>query len=110
MPRPIPAMMAIKTMGVASPATGTVEPRTARLMVDMQFQADLLGCDLRRPQNTETTSLGAAYLAGLATGFWSNTDELLALRESDDVFSRRMDATRVDVLLAGWHDAVRRTI
>jgi len=76
----------------------------------MQFQADLLGCDLRRPQNTETTSLGAAYLAGLATGFWSNTDELLALRESDDVFSRRMDATRVDVLLAGWHDAVRRTI
>ena len=60
--------------------------------------------------DTETTSLGAAYLAGLATGFWSNTDELLALRESDDVFSRRMDATRVDVLLAGWHDAVRRTI
>lgn len=76
----------------------------------MQFQADLLGCELRRPQNTETTSLGAAYLAGLATGFWSGTDELLALRESDDVFSRRMDVAQADALLARWHEAVRRTI
>ena len=76
----------------------------------MQFQADLLGCELRRPQNTETTSLGAAFLAGLATGFWSGTDELRALRESDDVFTRSMDPARVQVLLAGWHEAIRRTI
>ncbi|MGI6229993.1 MAG: glycerol kinase GlpK [Tractidigestivibacter sp.] len=76
----------------------------------MQFQADILGCELRRPQNTETTSLGAAYLAGLATGFWSGTDELRALRETDDRFFRRMDPERADELLAGWHDAVRRVM
>lgn len=57
----------------------------------MQFQADLLGCELRRPRNTETTSLGAAYLAGLATGFWSGTEELRGLRSSDEVFRRSME-------------------
>lgn len=76
----------------------------------MQFQADLLGCELRRPANLETTSLGAAYLAGLATGFWSGTDELRGLRASDDVFRRQMDEARAEALLAGWHDAVRRTL
>lgn len=76
----------------------------------MQFQADLLGCELLRPANTETTSLGAAYLAGLASGFWGGTDELRGLRSDDDVFRRTMDPTRVDALLAGWHDAVRRVL
>ena len=76
----------------------------------MQFQADLLGCELRRPQNLETTSLGAAYLAGLATGFWSGTDELLGLRAGDDVFSRERDGAWAEAHLSGWHDAVRRTI
>ena len=76
----------------------------------MQFQADLLGCELRRPANTETTSLGAAYLAGLASGFWSGTDELRGLRDTDDVFRRAMEPERVDALLAGWHDAVRRVL
>ena len=76
----------------------------------MQFQADLLGCELRRPANTETTSLGAAYLAGLASGFWGNTDELRGPRETDDVFRRTMEPERVDALLAGWHDAVRRVL
>ena len=76
----------------------------------MQFQADLLGCELRRPANLETTSLGAAYLAGLATGFWSGTDELRGLRASDDVFCRQMDEAQAEALLAGWHDAVRRTL
>lgn len=76
----------------------------------MQFQADLLGCELRRPANTETTSLGAAFLAGLYTGFWGGTDELRGLRAADDVFRRAMDPERVDALLAGWHDAVRRVL
>ncbi len=76
----------------------------------MQFQADLLGCELHRPQNLETTSLGAAYLAGLATGFWSGTDELRGLRTTDDVFTRKMDVAQADQLLAGWHKAVERTI
>lgn len=76
----------------------------------MQFQANLLGCELRRPQNLETTSLGAAYLAGLVTRFWSGTDELRGLRDGDDVFRREKDSAWADEHLAGWHDAVRRTI
>ena len=60
--------------------------------------------------DTETTSLGAAFLAGLASGFWCGTDELVALRETGDVFRRTMDPARVDALLAGWHDAVRRVM
>ena len=76
----------------------------------MQFQADLLGCELRRPQNIETTSLGAAYLAGLAVGFWSGTDELRQLRTTDDVFGRKMAEEQVEGYLAGWKDAVRRTL
>lgn len=76
----------------------------------MQFQADLLGCELHRPANLETTSLGAAYLAGLGTGFWSGTDELRGLRATDDVFTRSMDVAAAEKLLEGWHVAVRRTI
>ena len=76
----------------------------------MQFQADLLGCELRRPQNIETTSLGAAYLAGLAVGFWSGTDELRNLRSTDDVFRRTMAPEKVEGYLAGWKEAVRRTL
>jgi len=76
----------------------------------MQFQADLLGCELRRPQNIETTSLGAAYLAGLAAGFWSGTDELRNLRTTDDVFGRKMALDKVETYLAGWKEAVHRTL
>ncbi len=76
----------------------------------MQFQADVSRRTLHRPQNVETTALGAAYLAGLACGYWSGTDELRALRDSDDVFEPQMDAARAEELLAGWDSAVRRTI
>ncbi|MBP3894133.1 MAG: glycerol kinase GlpK [Atopobiaceae bacterium] len=76
----------------------------------MQFQADLLGCELRRPQNIETTSLGAAYLAGLAVGYWKDVDELRQLRTTDDVFNRKMPLEQVDGYLAGWKEAVRRTL
>lgn len=76
----------------------------------MQFQADLLGCELRRPQNIETTAMGAAYLAGLAVGFWKDTDELRSLRSTDDIFERKMDEARVERYLAGWADAVRRAL
>jgi len=74
----------------------------------MQFQADLLGCELRRPANVETTSLGAAYLAGLTCGFWSGTEELRGLRASDEVFSRTMPDATVNELVDGWHRAVAR--
>ena len=76
----------------------------------LQFQSDLLGCRIRRPQNVETTALGAAYLAGLQTGFWSGTDELCRMRADDDVFEKQMDDGKIAELLAGWKDAVQRTV
>jgi glycerol kinase len=76
----------------------------------IQFQSDILERTLHRPQNRETTAMGAAYLAGLATGFWSGIDELRSLRSSDDVFTPKMDAEKRAELLDGWHEAIRRTI
>jgi glycerol kinase len=76
----------------------------------MQFQADILDRTLHRPQNIETTALGAAYLAGLACGYWSGADELASLRANDDVFVPQMDRSRADELLHGWAKAVHRTI
>lgn len=76
----------------------------------LQFQSDILHTKILRPQNTETTALGAAYLAGLASGFWKGTDELKQLRSTDDVFTPNMDEEKVQRLLAGWKDAVSRTM
>ena len=76
----------------------------------MQFQADILGCGVKRPCNTETTALGAAFLSGLTTGFWSGTEELRSLRCEDAVFTPCMDRGSVERLLAGWKDAVSRTL
>lgn len=75
----------------------------------MQFQADLLRTPLARPQNTETTALGAAYLAGLCTGFWKSVGELCALRAGDTSFSPDMPEQTRAALLEGWHEAVART-
>ena len=76
----------------------------------MQFQADILGTQVRRPQNVETTALGAAFLAGLTTGFWQSIEDLKALRSSDDVFEPAMEQARVEELKAGWKEAIRRTL
>jgi glycerol kinase len=95
--------------GVRCPSsTWTAAPRATAS--SCSSRRHVLGASIRRPKNTETTSLGAAYLAGLASGFWSGIDELKALRETDDVFRRQMDPQRVDKLVAGWHDAVRRVM
>lgn len=73
----------------------------------MQFQSDVLGCELHRPACLETTALGAAYLAGLSGGFWKNVDELSALHADGTRFTPQMaDQTR-ESLLEGWHQAVR---
>ena len=74
----------------------------------LQFQADIINTKIRRPQNTETTALGAAFLAGLTCGFWNNTDELKSLRSNDDIFEPSMPAEKVEELLAGWAAAVSR--
>ena len=74
----------------------------------MQFQADVLGVPVVRPRVTETTALGAAYLAGLATGFWSSAKELRAGRSSDVRFEPRMSAEERTARRAQWQKAVDR--
>ncbi len=76
----------------------------------MQFQSDVLKTPLCRPQNRETTALGAAYLAGLTTGFWKSTEDLLALRSGDSRYNPNMEDARHMELIAGWHEAVARTV
>ncbi len=74
----------------------------------MQFQADMLGVSLRRPANAETTALGAAFLAGLSTGFWPDTAALSALREGEERFLPTFDDAARATRLARWRDAVAR--
>lgn len=75
----------------------------------MQFQADVLDCEVRRPMIRETTALGAAYLAGLAVGVWNDTDEIRKLWNCDTVFQSQMKAERREKLLRDWHRAVERS-
>jgi len=74
----------------------------------MQFQADVLGVPVVRPQVTETTALGAAYLAGLATGFWTGPQELRTQREGDVRFEPRMGSGERTERRAVWQKAVGR--
>jgi glycerol kinase len=74
----------------------------------MQFQADILGCRLVRPADTETTALGAAYLAGLATGVWKSTEEVEQFWRAEKTFEPQMSQTQRDELFAGWKAAVRK--
>ncbi len=75
----------------------------------MQFQADVLGCRVVRPQDNETTALGAAYLAGLAVGYWSSLAEVESFWKADRVFEPAMPHSQRDALWAGWQAAVART-
>ena len=74
----------------------------------MQFQADLLGVPVVRPKVTETTALGAAYLAGLAVGFWRDTAEIVANWQVDRRFEPAMARDQAAALTAGWDKAVAR--
>ncbi len=75
----------------------------------MQFQADLLGVKVRRPAVAETTALGAAYLAGLAVGFWSDISEIADQWALDREFCPAVDARTTDTLYTHWLKAVERT-
>jgi len=75
----------------------------------MQFQADLLGVPVVRPKVTETTALGAAYLAGLAVGYWSGLDEIAAQWQVERVFEPAMGREQVDALRGDWDRAVGRS-
>ena len=76
----------------------------------MQFQADISACPIHRPVIRETTALGAAYLAGLATGVWKDRDELRQLWQCDRVYTPQMEETARQALLAGWNKAVGRSL
>ena len=75
----------------------------------MQFQADILGVPVVRPQVAETTALGAAYAAGLAVGFWQNLEDLRANWQVDKTWKPKMDSQYQAKLYAGWKKAVTRT-
>ena len=75
----------------------------------MQFQADILGAAVLRPKIRETTALGAAYLAGLATGFWSGLEEIGGLWARDAEYRPEMDGTRREKLLTDWRRAVEHS-
>ncbi len=76
----------------------------------MQFQCDVLNIPVERPQVQETTALGAAYLAGLAVGFWEDLEAIGRIWRVEEQFLPTMDAPRRDALYAGWREAVRRAL
>ena len=73
----------------------------------MQFQSDLIAADVYRPRCIETTALGAAYLAGLAVGYWTGLDDVRSNWAVDRVFTPELDETKRHELLKGWHKAVK---
>jgi len=93
--------------GVAIPEL-RVDGGAARSAPLMQIQADLLGCPVVRPQVTETTALGAAYLAGLAVGFWGSPDDIASQWTIDRVFEPRMPRGQADELRGHWREALTR--
>ncbi|HYI43889.1 MAG TPA: glycerol kinase GlpK [Actinomycetota bacterium] len=109
--------MAYQTRDVVDAMTKDAGVKLAELRVDggasamdllCQFQADQLGVPVRRPANLETTALGAAYLAGLAEGVWSSTDEIQQHWRSDSDFEPNASRTQADDLYEGWLRAVER--
>ncbi len=76
----------------------------------MQFQSDILHCKVVRPRITETTALGAAYLAGLAVGYWKNIEEIQQQWQVDKTFSPQLETVKANELLNGWQRAVKASI
>ena len=74
----------------------------------MQFQADLLGLEVERPTQIETTGLGAAYLAGITSGVWQNVDELEKYRNIDTVFSPQLDKDHREQKIGDWQTSIQR--
>ncbi len=76
----------------------------------MQFQSDMLGVAVERPQVNETTALGAAFLAGLATGFWKDRNEIALLWKRDRLFQPTLDENQMTELYQGWKTAIQATL
>ncbi|MDE0087774.1 MAG: FGGY-family carbohydrate kinase, partial [Candidatus Poribacteria bacterium] len=109
--------IAYQSADVVSAMVADADTPLQRLRVDggavannflMQFQADILGIDVERPERIETTGLGAAYLAGITTGVWQDIDELENYRKIDRIFFPRIDVQQRNQKLADWRDAIQR--
>ena len=109
--------IAFQTMDIVGAMEKDAGVKLSELKVDggasrnnlmMQFQADVLGASVIRPKVTETTAMGAAYLAGLAVGYWSSVDEIKRQWQVDAAF--KPSAADTSALKAGWADAIKRTI
>lgn len=87
-----------------------VDGGASRNNLMMQFQSDILNVPVFRPRVTETTALGAAYLAGLAVGYWSGIDEVKRQWQVENKFEPQTDLESVKKVVDGWHDAVGRTL
>ena len=87
-----------------------VDGGAARNNLLMQFQSDLLDTRVIRPQVTETTALGAAYLAGLAVGYWDSIDDIKQQWQAEHVFEPTEERDSINKAVEGWHDAVRRVL
>ena len=97
-------------LDVGQPITALkVDGGASRDQFLMQFQADILNKTVLRPAIRETTALGAAYLAGLATGVWKDRGEIRSLWHGNMTFTPNMEAPEREKLLAGWHKAVGRS-
>src|SRR5690606_41765983 len=73
----------------------------------MQFQSDLLGANVERPTVSETTALGAAYLAGLAVGYWSDMQEIASSWQLGKTFRPKMSEDERELAYAGWKKAIQ---
>lgn len=111
--------MAYQTKDLISSMEDDMRRSISRFKVDggasandflLQFQADVLDMPVYRPDCIETTSLGAAYLAGLATGYWKNSSDILANWRTDKIYEPNMDSVRREALLRGWKRAVRSVL
>ena len=111
--------IAFQTMDIVNAMQKDAGVELAELKVDggasrnnllMQFQADILGTSVIRPQVTETTALGAAYLAGLAVGYWESIDHIKSQWAVDTSFTPSASEETVKALKEGWADAIGRTL
>ncbi len=102
-------MDAMKTDSGIEVATLRVDGGASVMDVLLQFQADLLGIEVQRPVIAETTALGAAYLAGLATGYWESVEEIERIWLPEKTFAPVADASEMEKRYAGWKRAVERS-
>jgi len=107
--------MAFQTMDVLKAMEADSGLEIKQLRVDggatannfmMQFQSDLLHCQVIRPKTVETTALGAAYLAGLAVGYWESTDEIQELWQIDREFDPERKPEEVETSIKNWKRAI----